>query len=154
MHEQDSDEFLLHLISNAQPELYANKANHFKTLMDSPINIPSGEKWEVGLKEFGYVNNVDTVTRPYTINFGKIFNTHLLQSYFPHYTLEGGSKVEKHYLETVGKSYYYKYLNTLYKVQSSAIVLEKTKKTTFYAGSNATTEKKCLFHSTEVANFL
>ena len=58
--DSDVDEFLVHLISNAQPHLYKNKANHFKTLLDSPIEFPPSETWEVGLREFGYVNNVDT----------------------------------------------------------------------------------------------
>ena len=51
--DDDANECLLHLISNTQPELYANKANHFKTQLSPPLSIPREEPWEVGLKEFG-----------------------------------------------------------------------------------------------------
>ena len=45
--DSDKQDKVLHLISNAQPHLYANKANHFKTSLDGDLFL-SGH-WEVGL---------------------------------------------------------------------------------------------------------
>ena len=74
--EGDDHDILLHLISNAQPLLYENKANHFKTALDGDLFL-SGE-WEIGLSEFGYVNTVDTVTEDIQIQIGKIYPTQTL----------------------------------------------------------------------------
>lgn len=92
------NECLLHLISNAQPELYNNKANHFKTQLDTQLSLPEREQWEIGLKEFGYVNNVDTVVSDHKVRIGKIYKSATLKRYLPHYLIEGGSEVKLHYI--------------------------------------------------------
>ena len=94
----NKQDYVLHLISNAQPELYNNKANHFKTQLDTQFSLPEREQWEIGLKEFGYVNNIDTVVRDHTVRIGKIYETATLNRYLPHYLMEGGSEVKRHYI--------------------------------------------------------
>jgi len=94
----NKDECLLHLISNAQPELYNNKANHFKTQLDTQLSFPERQQWEIGLKEFGYVNNVDTVVNDHKIRIGKVYESSTLNRYLPHYLIEGGSEVKIHYI--------------------------------------------------------
>lgn len=137
---KEDDSFLLHLISNAQPELYENQAAHFKTLLDSSLDFPAGEKWEVGLKEFGYVNNINTVTDDCRVRIGKIYETEMLATYLPYYLLEGGSTVVRHYIyrglkqkETNPITTFQTYIKHM---GSGAIQVKKSKPTIFYIGSN------------------
>ena len=101
--EVNENEYLLHLISNAQPELFANKANHFKTRLETNLTFPPEQQWEIGLKEFGYVNNVDTVVnlpggKEHSITIGKFYDNHALYEYLPHYLVEGGTQVKRHHI--------------------------------------------------------
>ena len=59
-------ERILHIISNAQPNLFKNAANHFTNRIQ-PMHIPDGEIWEVGIREFSIVNTIQTV--PCNIHF-------------------------------------------------------------------------------------
>ena len=86
----------VYLLSNTQPHLYDNKANHFFTRLENPLFIPKGETWEVGLKEFGYVNNVDTIPEDCYITVGKMVDTKDLKAYLPYYTMEGTNVVRRH----------------------------------------------------------
>ena len=140
------DSFLLHLISNNQPELYRNRANHFKTMLDKPLSFPSSEEWEVGVREFGYVNNIDTLTEDCTIRIGKIYETNLLNNYLPHYLYEGGSRIRRHYIyETmVRKSIPHPAIvfgNYIKRYASALLQLTASKPTIFYIGSDAVQQK-------------
>ena len=69
---ESKDSFYVHLLSNAQPELFSNKANHFKTQFENPLVFPADEKWEVALKEYHYVNNIDTITEDLSVEVGRL----------------------------------------------------------------------------------
>lgn len=69
---ESKDSFYVHLLSNAQPHLFKNKANHFKCQLDTALQFPADEAWEVGLKEYHYVNNIDTITHDVAIEVGRL----------------------------------------------------------------------------------
>ena len=69
---ESKDSFYVHLLSNVQPELFNNKANHFTTQFENSLVFPSEENWEVALKEYHYVNNIDTITRDLTVEVGRL----------------------------------------------------------------------------------
>lgn len=64
--------FYVHLLSNCQENLFKNKANHFKTRFEKPLVFPPGEIWEVALKEYHYVNNIDTITNDVAVEVGRL----------------------------------------------------------------------------------
>ena len=69
---ESKDSFYVHLLSNVQPHMFKNKANHFKCRLETPLQFPSNEAWEVGLKEYHYVNNIDTITKNLEIEVGRL----------------------------------------------------------------------------------
>ena len=69
---ESKDSFYVHLLSNVQPHMFKNKANHFKCRLETPLQFPSNEAWEVGLKEYHYVNNIDTITKDLKIEVGRL----------------------------------------------------------------------------------
>lgn len=69
---ESKDSFYVHLLSNAQPDVFKNKANHFKCRFDTALHFPSDETWEMGLKEYHYVNNIDTITKDLKIEVGRL----------------------------------------------------------------------------------
>lgn len=69
---ESKDSFYVHLLSNAQPHVFKNKANHFKCQFETALQFPSDESWEVGLKEYHYVNNIDTITQDLSIEVGRL----------------------------------------------------------------------------------
>ena len=69
---ESKDSFYVHLLSNVQPNMFKNKANHFKCRLETPLQFPSNEAWEVGLKEYHYVNNIDTITKDLEIEVGRL----------------------------------------------------------------------------------
>lgn len=95
------DSFFVHLLSNAQPELFKNKANHFKCQLKTPLQFPTGEEWEVGLKEYHYVNNVSTITQDLHIEVGQLSPAVREEQYkvhrYPYYFTETGTYVHTFY---------------------------------------------------------
>lgn len=94
----DKDNFYVHLISNAQPELFKNKANHFQCQFSTPLDFPSAENWEVALKEYHYVNNVDTIVRDMILSTGRLTPLAGIKALrddmkYPMYFTEYGSKL-------------------------------------------------------------
>ena len=57
----NESEKIFNLLSNAQPNLFpSNRANDFTNRLP-PLNVPHGDLWEVGLKEFACVNTLQTI---------------------------------------------------------------------------------------------
>ena len=69
---ESKDSFYVHLLSNAQPDVFKNKANHFKCQFQTALQFPSDEAWEIALKEYHYVNNIDTITKDLKIEVGRL----------------------------------------------------------------------------------
>jgi hypothetical protein len=95
---ESKDSFYVHLLSNAQPELFNNKANHFKCQLETLLQFPPDEEWEVGVREFHYVNNVNTITKALKIEVGGLFPlggiTTTKGIKFPHYFTECGTHLK------------------------------------------------------------
>ena len=92
---ESKDSFYVHLLSNAQPELFKNKANHFQCQLETLLHFPTDEEWVVGVKEFHYVNNVNTITKALNIEVGGLFPlggfNQTSSMKFPHYFTECGT---------------------------------------------------------------
>ena len=69
---ESKDSFYVHLLSNVQPDVFKNKANHFKSQFETALEFPTDETWEVALKEYYYVNNIDTVMNELKIEVGRL----------------------------------------------------------------------------------
>ena len=69
---ESKDSFYVHLLSNDQPDVFKNKANHFKCRFQTALQFPTDESWEIGLKEYHYVNNIDTITKDLKIEVGRL----------------------------------------------------------------------------------
>ncbi|MEL7523846.1 MAG: hypothetical protein AAGJ80_19870, partial [Cyanobacteria bacterium J06553_1] len=69
---ESKDSFYVHLLSNAQPDVFKNIANHFKCQFQTALQFPSDEAWEIALKEYHYVNNIDTITKDLKIEVGRL----------------------------------------------------------------------------------
>ena len=69
---ESKDSFYVHLLSNAQPDVFKNKANHFKCRFQTALQFAADETWEVGLKEYHYVNNIDTISKDLRIEVGRL----------------------------------------------------------------------------------
>ena len=62
----NDSEKIFNLLSNAQPTIFPrNQTNDFTNRLP-PLNIPHGDVWEVGLKEFSCVNTLQTVPQDLT----------------------------------------------------------------------------------------
>lgn len=148
------DEYLLHCISNAQPDLFANKANHFKTSLSETIDLPVSEKWQIGLSEFGYLNNVDTVVnmtndREHSLTIGQISNSELLGEYLPNFLCEGGSHAKKYFIfsnedKSGSSSMYINPVDCFKRTLSSNLSLQQSIKlyhrtSLYYIGSDGVT---------------
>ena len=99
--ENGDGSYLFHVMSNAQPEIFNNKSNDFVNRLSTPLTFDKTQAWEVGLKEFSYVNNVDTVVdKPggieHSVTIGKLYDEHNLYNYLPHYITEGGSQMKQY----------------------------------------------------------
>ena len=142
--ESDDQDIVLHLISNAQPHLYANKANHFKTALDGDLFL-SGQ-WEIGLSEFGYVNNVDTVTEDIQVRIGKIYPTQTLNRYLPHYLLEGGSHVKEINIFPSKRTHPIDaFIECVTILNTTILQVKSDVSTTYYLGSNGTLAKHDIY---------
>ena len=67
--------------------------------LENPLTFPSDQEWEVGLKEYHYINNIDTITRELNIHVGGLhpydskLNSTNRQLQFPHYFTECGTSL-------------------------------------------------------------